>query len=578
MQSPKSKDNGNGSTPVQFTLPASPAKGGMHSFADNRAETAGIKQQQQIINSQFSQPPVQRIVYFNKENAGPMHNQVKGLDTKKKYEELTKTKLGTKDEDHLFIKSAKDPRFNLLVEQLVIYVHSNFEILDEDEVHNFCIDFLAIHAEEQEVEYALGNILPNLVEQLLTNKYIGEKELPKLDKNQDEKYSEFISRLYDTTEKTPEKQINTKKEDVLSSFTKQGQQVNSFIFINKTPIGIFHNKHRDKRLVKLHEEGFKVPDLKIHDNAHTHSEDEAIYELLYGELKGKVPEFKKSKETYVITFMISDLTCHYNQIQSKKQRNVRSCCQNIILFRNKMHKLGKEVEVQVIYGRPYNLDHYGKKDERSPLGDKAKEALDIFFENGIRVRALSSFFSSGKTDTNVLAKPLAYGIEEPGSPKGFDASETPFPNFGKKKLEEEKKESSDSEKESNLKKRERRKSPPKYNKKQKIKTKDKKGTLKSGNLEESSLYDSYSFDYGDGVIVLDGERLFDNFVPSGKIQQLDAYQCGRLAELMERNPKCNYVGLGGGVYKIHTSQKKGTSTSYNPSGAILGLSLTLRGG
>lgn len=489
---------------------------------------------------------IQRVVYID-----PQYNSTKipNIKAAKLHTKATLAamlgvaKLTTKDDRHNYLFKG-DPRIPLVVAHTVDYIKNNYTVLDEEQVKKATLARLTAHAEDAG-EYSLDSEVEGLVNQLTAEGHIGAKERPSVGLKANQGYTDFIASSYDEAERTPGGIIKSHKENVTSSFTEQGQQVNTIAFLNKTPIGVFHNKYRDRLVVsKLKEEGYTVPRFVEGSGVHSHSEDEVIYEILFGNLKTLVEEQIKRDQNITITFMISDLTCNYNQITSKEQRSVRSCAENIVRFARTLKAKGKSVQVQVIYARPYGLNYYNQPESaHHELGIKAKEALDIFHTNGIRARAIHNFFGPDqRKDIKVLADPEAYKIKEPGTPERFDPSDTPFPALSAKRPRDEKEKEKGSD------------------------------TVKRQRWSTRDIY-------ADGVIPLDGQRLFDDFYHEGGVTVLNNYQTGLLIELLGGDPKDKLVGVGGVTYKVlcHPT-KKVLPTKANPGGLMLGLKKHLYGG
>ncbi len=381
--------------------------------------------------------PIQRVVYIDQHNASKVPAiKANKLATKETLGNLLGKKLGVKDRRNEYLFE-NDPRIPHVANLLADFIAGNYNLeTDIGEIRRFAQEWLELHANPASEEYALNVILSDLAKQLSDNDLISEKARPSLGMDEGEKYSGFIGKSHERLGETPNGVNFSNKTDFLNSFTSQGQQVNLMAFMNKTPIGAFHNKHRDKTVVStLKTEGFSVP--RHDEHVHSHAEDEAIYEMLFGNLKDMVQLELEGEGTPTITFMISDLTCNHNQITSSEQRRVRSCAENIVKFAQILRQKNEDVQVQVIYARPYGLNYFSHEGHAyQVLGQWAKNALDLFHDNGIRARAISNFFTPEQRDSDVLALPETYGIEEPGSPLGFDASDTPFPNLGTSEEEE----------------------------------------------------------------------------------------------------------------------------------------------
>jgi hypothetical protein len=399
---------------------------------------------------------IQRKVYINKDNASKLPGFTsQKLDTKKALSGL----LGTDsksivDDRQWYLYGADDPRIPLVTAEIVKYIKQHYKLNVDESVITAAVTKQLSVAAAQEAEYALNNMLDTMMEDFVsdTKKWITAKEVPAMSVPEGGKFSDFIGSAYDQMGKTPGHISHTKKSDVVDSFTNSGQQVNTIAFLDKTPIGAFKNKKRDKTVLDtLSGEGFSVPSLEKIHNAHSHSEDETIYEILFGGLKDMVAKKIESDKLTTITFMISDLTCNHNQVQESDQRPIRSCAENIVEFAQRLRKQGKdlevEVQVQVIFGRPYNLDHYKKGGAKDKLGDNAEKALQLFKANNIRVKSIKQFFQPCDIDSSVLADPLAYGIEEPKTPPSFDPSNTPFPSLSTSGTKKRKLKSDESKKE-----------------------------------------------------------------------------------------------------------------------------------
>jgi hypothetical protein len=380
---------------------------------------------------------VQRKVYIDPYNTSkiPSLKSLK-LGTKKKLAELLgEDTLGTKDDRNEYLYAADDPRLEIVVAHVVNYFCANFTLnVDQSVLKEKVTATLKLKAAGKEETWLNREVDLWIAEFRDKDHLIADKERPAVMGDGARSYSAFIGHAYDAAVQTPQSVVRTRREDVISSFTSSGQQVNTIAFVNHTPVGVFHNKDRDKTVVPpLKAQGYAVPDPKAKDNVHSHSEDEVIYEVLFGNLKNLVSKEVTGEGLTTITFMISDLTCNHNQITSKDQRKVRSCAENIVRFATALRKMNKTVQVQVIYARPYGLNYItDPKGANYVLGEWAKGALQIFWDNGIRARAIKDFFTPEQIDTTVLADPCAYKLEQPGTPEGFDPSNSPFPSFSKR--------------------------------------------------------------------------------------------------------------------------------------------------
>ena len=379
---------------------------------------------------------IQKKVYIDNLNSSKIKSIASsGLNTKKKLAEMLGVKkIGTEDDRHYYLYSDTDPRLNIVAREVVNYIKTNYLLrMDENELLNAIIADLAAKATEKK-DYALNDVIEAKVQELIKQGRVRQKEYPKIGKAGGGRFSEFIASVYDQAHATPHAVVHPSRERFVENFMKNGQQVNSAVFLDRTPIGIFHNKKRSSVVPALREEGYRLPNPggSAEHGVHSHAEDESIYEMLLGSLKEIVSKKVESGDRTTITFMLSDFTCNKNQITSAEQRRIRSCAENIVKFARHMRTKKSEVQVQVIYARPYNLNFYKSPgDSRYELAKLAEEALRMFFDNGIRARAISNFFSPEKTDSKVLANPSQYGITEPGTPKAFDASDTPFPSLSR---------------------------------------------------------------------------------------------------------------------------------------------------
>lgn len=98
--------------------------------------------------------------------------------------------------------------------------------------------------------------------------------------------------------------------------------------------------------------------------------------------------------------------------------------------------------------------------------------------------------------------------------------------------------------------------------------------------EASSSQSSGQHSHSKRTVSLDGNRLFENFIPDlrGGVNRLNNYQAEELIRLLGSDPSGQSIWLGGVEYRIWCSKDRRKPTKGNPNGLILGLTIRTRGG